>query len=148
MIKRHESYVYCAAKFAAAIAWQTRMGVKYSDGEDPAESHATHTANWATLLGIDVISRFRQLRFLEIDSAPLNGRYPFLFNFPLLQKLSISCTYLKWDLGILGRLPFLAELKCGGNPRLSGNIDSLRVFRDTLLYVLRATSWIWPTFHV
>jgi len=75
-----------------------------------------------------------QRSILEIDfHAPLNGRYPFLFNFPLLQKLVISrCDYLKWDLEILSGLPMLKVLICRSNELLSGNINSLRVLKDTL----------------
>jgi hypothetical protein len=72
---------------------------KYVDGEDPKKGRAVKTRrNWETY-DISVLSSFKKLRILEIDfHAPLNGRYPFLFNFPLLQKLVISrCDYLKWD---------------------------------------------------
>jgi hypothetical protein len=64
----------------------------------------------------------------------LNGKYPFLFNsFPLLQKLSIrQCKYLKWDLEMLAGFPFLKELVCRSNERLTGNINSLRVLKETL----------------
>ncbi len=80
------------------------QGHRYSDGEDPDElgvviSHvATHDINF--------ISTFRQLRVLEIDQdISLNGRYP-LFNFPLLQKLSINHQRnLKFDLDMMAGLP-------------------------------------------
>jgi len=106
---------------------------KYRDGENAAENWARHTAN-KTTLDIEILSSFRKLRILKIYAcAPLNGRYPVLFNFPLLQKLTIwNCTYLMWDLRMLKQLPLLKELKCGGNPRLFGNINSLRVLKDTL----------------
>jgi hypothetical protein len=70
---------------------------------------------------------------LEIN-VPLNGRYPFIFNsFPLLQKLSLKkCNDLKWDLEVLAGLPILKELDCGEKRHLTGNINSLRVLKDTL----------------
>eukprot|EP00985_Skeletonema_marinoi_P017198 scaffold9363_cov75-Skeletonema_marinoi.AAC.5 len=109
---------------------------KYSDGEDPEERMAAYSANWITH-DIEIISRFRKLRSLNIDGAPLNGRYPFLFNFPLLEQLKIHYVYhLKLDLEILaGGLPLLKELRCSGNPFLTGNINSLRVLKDVLAVV-------------
>ena len=105
-------------------------GIKYSDGEDPDEALASEFRN--AVCNIEIMSNFRKLRVLEID-AGLNGRYPFLFNFPLLQKLSIShCYYLKWDLDMLAGLPMLKDLECSYNPRLTSNIRSLRALKDTL----------------
>jgi hypothetical protein len=71
---------------------------------------------------------------LEIEcSAPLNGRYPGFFNFPLLQKLWIRCSNLKWDLDMLAGLPMLKELYCSQIfENLTGNISSLRVLKNTL----------------
>ena len=66
-------------------------GHKWSEGEDPDEEEAARTANW-TAHDIGILSNFRRLRSLEIGDALfkpcLNGIYPVLFNFPLLQKLS------------------------------------------------------------
>ena len=107
---------------------------KYNDGEDPNERVAARTATLPTH-DIEIISNFSKLRILSIQSAPLNGRYPVLFNsFPLLQKLCIhNCSpHLKWDLGMLAAFPLLKELYCWYNPRLTGNISSLRVLKDTL----------------
>jgi len=107
-------------------------GHKYSDGDDPERMQAGRTANFITL-DINIISRFRKLRILELYSAPLNGRYPVLFDFPLLHKLSIKYVHcLKWNLEILAGLPLLKELFCTSNESLTGNIDSLRVLKDTL----------------
>jgi len=58
---------------------------KYSDGEEPDEEEAARTAD-CTNHDINIISNFTKLRSLEIDDAPLNGRYPVLFNFPLLRS--------------------------------------------------------------
>jgi hypothetical protein len=105
---------------------------KYNDGEDPNEEFAARTAGY-TAHDIGIISNFRKLRILTINGG-LNGRYPLLFNsFPLLQKLTINqCGYLKWDLEMLSGLPVLKELDCERNGRVTGNINSLRVPKDTL----------------
>ncbi len=115
---------------------------KYIDGEDPDEEQATATrgADYTTH-DIEIISNFRKLRILDINIAPLNGIYPVLFNFPLLEKLSIhNCFCLKVDMEMLaGGLPMLKELICNdtipdpttGTPA-SGNINSLRVLKETL----------------
>ena len=108
---------------------------KYNDGEDPYRNLAASTAN-RTTHDIGIISNFSKLRDLTIYNAPLNGRYPVLFDsFPLLQKLSIkmcTCYRLKWDLDMLAGSPLLKELKCWDNLCLTGDINSLRVLEDTL----------------
>ena len=106
---------------------------KYVDGEDPDEGEAAQTAE-RTTHDVEIISNFRKLRILGINNARLNGRYPFLFNsFPLLQKLSIrGCKYLKWDLGMLAGLPSLKELCCECDSDVTGNINSLRLLKQTL----------------
>jgi hypothetical protein len=109
-------------------------GQKYSDGEDPDEETAASTADYTTY-NIEIISNFSKLKILEINTAGyMNGRYPFIFNsFPLIQKLSMdACFNLKWDLGMLTNLPLLKELYCSDNFHLTGNINSLRVLKDTL----------------
>ena len=76
------------------------------------------------------------LRSLVVHFAPLNGRYPCLFNFPLLNKLCITTNWkLKWDLEELAGLPMLKELYLNDNKQLTGNMNSLRVLRDTLAKV-------------
>jgi hypothetical protein len=106
---------------------------KYVDGEDPDQHWADETADCITH-EIDIVYNFRQLRILELaEYPPLNGRYPVLFNFPLLEKLSIThCQLIKWDLGMLAGLPLLKELHCYECGVLTGNINSLRVLKDTL----------------
>eukprot|EP00984_Skeletonema_dohrnii_P037380 scaffold39397_cov233-Skeletonema_dohrnii-CCMP3373.AAC.2 len=110
-------------------------GHKYSDGEDPDERRARDHAN-ETSHDITIISSFTKLRVLHFENAPLNGRYPVLFNFPLLRELSVSSSHLlKFDLGMLSAgCPSLKSLKMSGNPHLNltGNLRSLRVLRDTL----------------
>jgi hypothetical protein len=64
--------------------------------------------------------------------ADLNGRYPFLFNFQLLQKLTMGNCYLKWDFDMLAEFPSLKELDYDRIPRLNGSLSSLRVLKDTL----------------
>ncbi len=113
---------------------------KWSDGEDPDQRRAFECRNYISY-DIEIISSFRKLRNLNISdkySGALNGRYPALFNFPLLQTLMIqNCNYLKWDLNMLAGLPLLKKLYCPGNAySLSGNINSLRVLKNTLQNVI------------
>ena len=111
--------------------WGTRE--KFSEGEDPDEEQAAETADWNSS-DMEIISSFSKLRDLRIYSAPLNGRYPVLFNFPLLQILKISdCRYLKFDLDMISAgLPFLRELDCVRNECMTGNINKLRSLKHTL----------------
>eukprot|EP00984_Skeletonema_dohrnii_P022727 scaffold11824_cov78-Skeletonema_dohrnii-CCMP3373.AAC.1 len=109
-------------------------GHKYIDGEDPDEEIAAETAH-ETTHDINIISNFTKLRVLEIDNAPLNGRYPSLYNFPNLQSLAIAGNYnLKLDLDMLmfASLPLLKQLTICVNTHLTGNLRSLRVLKDTL----------------
>jgi hypothetical protein len=107
-------------------------GHKYSDGEDPNEALAAFHAD-ETAHHIGIISNFSKLRILKIWEAPLNGRYPVLFDFQLLQNLTIRyCRVLKWDLEMLEGLPLLKELDCCGTLKLEGNLMDLRVLKDTL----------------
>ena len=108
---------------------------KWSDGEDPHEFGVDLAAYYASWISHDIgiISNFRKLRILEIYGCVLNGRYPVLFNFPLLQKLWIRCPNLKWDLDMLAGLPMLKELYCSQIfENLTGNISSLRALKYTL----------------
>jgi len=110
-------------------------GHKYIDGEDPDERMAAETINFFSH-EIEIISNFKMLRSLVVHFAPLNGRYPCLFNFPLLNKLCITTNWkLKWDLEVLAGLPMLKELYLNDNKKLTGNINSLRVLKDTLAKV-------------
>ena len=108
---------------------------KYSDGEDPDEDIAAETAHYHTY-NIGVISNFRKLRKLYISHALLNGSYPVLFNFPLLQSLELrKCSNLKWDLSMLSGCPQLRRLivyMWYGNDQLTGDLRSLRALRNTL----------------
>ena len=105
---------------------------RFIDGEDPSERIAAATASW-TAHDINIVSNFRKLRKMSICEVPLNGRYPVLFNFPLIRVLHIQeCGHLKFDLEMLGGLPSLEELDCISNPCLTGNLRSLRARRDTL----------------
>eukprot|EP00984_Skeletonema_dohrnii_P033262 scaffold29248_cov140-Skeletonema_dohrnii-CCMP3373.AAC.2 len=108
---------------------------KYSDGDDPDEEWAAYSSNWITH-DIEILSRFRKLHSLDIVGAPLNGRYPFLFNFPLLQQLKIHYSRsLKFDLEMLAGLPLLKELRISGNDFVTGNLKSLRLLKDDLAVV-------------
>jgi hypothetical protein len=129
-------------------------GHVYSDGDDPEEWDINHI-NYI-VHDINIISRFRKLRILEFCQAPLTGRYPVLFNFPLLRDLSIRyCRHLKFDLDMLLGFPLLEELYCSDNEQFTGNISSLSPLkipskRCALLgvAVFMATSWNWQTFQV
>ena len=105
---------------------------KFYDGEDACEFEARATSHWHNH-DIEIVSRFRNLRELNLFQTSLNGRYPILFNFPLVQKLSIGlCDHLKWDLSMLAGFPLLKELEAECNPPLTGNINSLQCLKDTL----------------
>mmetsp|Transcript_2068 Transcript_2068/g.3289 ORF Transcript_2068/g.3289 Transcript_2068/m.3289 type:complete len:401 (+) Transcript_2068:130-1332(+) len=105
---------------------------KFNEGEDPDEQIAANEANFITH-EIEILYRFRKLRLLKIHYAPLNGRYPLLLNFPLLQYLSLNgLDWLKLDLEVLERLLLLIELHLHDIRLLTGNINSVRVLKDTL----------------
>ena len=113
---------------------------KYVDGEDPDEEEAARTASY-TAHDIGIISNFTKLRELKIsnwatwNTPQLNGRYPCFFNFPHLQKLTIfngRKVRLRFDLGVLAGLPVLKELNLSCIKFLTGNLNSLRVLKDTL----------------
>eukprot|EP00984_Skeletonema_dohrnii_P036431 scaffold37414_cov255-Skeletonema_dohrnii-CCMP3373.AAC.1 len=108
----------------------------YSIGKDPDEEMAQRTANLPSH-DINIISSFRKLRVMHMCNALLNGSFPVLFNFQLLEKLSVQfCNYLTFDLDMLKGLPSLRELDCFGNPRLTGDLSSLRVLKGTLESVI------------
>ena len=99
----------------------------FHNGENPDETHGYISLN------IGIISRFRMLRCLNIFQAGLNGRYPALFDFPLLQNLNIgNCGYLEFDLESLAGLPVLKQIIFTDLPCLTGNVKSLRALKDTL----------------
>jgi hypothetical protein len=112
---------------------------KYVDGEDPDVEWTIRTAS-RTACNIGIISNLTKLRELEIKNhVQLNGRYPCFFNFPHLQKLTISALYvsdnesrLKFDLEMLAGLPSLKELNCEYQEHLTGNLNSLRVLKALL----------------
>ena len=120
---------YLPSSYDFATSYSTYK--KYADGEDPDEEQARFGD--VITLDIDMLSNFTKLRELKLSSAPLNGSYPYLFNFPLLQQLTVSgCEHLKWDLGVLAGFPLLKEFHCEHNARMTGNIYSLRTLKDTL----------------
>mmetsp|Transcript_1303 Transcript_1303/g.2068 ORF Transcript_1303/g.2068 Transcript_1303/m.2068 type:complete len:424 (-) Transcript_1303:436-1707(-) len=107
------------------------FGQKYADGVDPNEDRVKYTKDHITR-DITILKRFKKLRVLELNDAPLNGRYAFLFKLPLLQKLTIvSMDCFKWDVFMLSGLLSLRELHCEGSG-VSGNIKDLRILKDTL----------------
>eukprot|EP00984_Skeletonema_dohrnii_P029104 scaffold19455_cov67-Skeletonema_dohrnii-CCMP3373.AAC.1 len=134
-VKKHKAMVTMATalpNLQQILLSSIAYGHKYRDGKDPDEEKAASTANWTTC-EIQIISKFTKLRRLTIICARLNGRYPVLFNFPLLQKLEIQyCRNLKWDLNSLTKLRCLKELNVDNCDSLTGSIKSLSVLKDTL----------------
>ena len=107
----------------------------YYDGEDPEYEIPTHDLDLAPH-DIGILSSFVKLRELTIEGAPLNGRYPTLFNFPLLQKLHLRGMHnFKFDLEMLVGLPNLEELRSEG-VFVTGNIRSLGILKDTLTKIV------------
>ena len=108
------------------------FGQKYADGVDPNEDRVNYTIKGHITPDITILTRFKKLRVLELNDAPLNGRYAFLFKLPLLQKLTIvSMDCFKWDVFMLSGLLSLRELHCEGSC-VEGNIKDLRALNDTL----------------
>ena len=114
------------------LNYGTRQGSRdrCADGEDPCDYPHPHAE---VMHDINIISNFSKLRSLRlVCGADLNGRYPVLFDFPLLQKLNISACSLKWDLEMLRGLPLLKELFCYGVPHMTGDIKSFRMLKDNI----------------
>jgi hypothetical protein len=107
---------------------------KFNDGEEPEE--IARTAEYTALNIVDVLSpaNFPNLHALYIDSdAPLNGKYPSLFNFSNLEKLTISrCNTIKFGFDMLAGLPSLKEFECVHNKLATGNLKDLSVCQNTL----------------
>jgi len=105
----------------------------YTVGEEPDQDLISADDN---IHNIEILHNFKRLRSLVVDNAPLNGIYPYLFNFPLLEKMVIvDCDFFHWDLSMLEGVPNLKEFYCdGGGNRTSvkGNLSSLRVLKDSL----------------
>eukprot|EP00984_Skeletonema_dohrnii_P029502 scaffold20195_cov75-Skeletonema_dohrnii-CCMP3373.AAC.2 len=115
------------------ISYFKRARHKYNDGEDPDEEQVARTANYS-IHDIEILSNFTKLRILEFECAPMNGRYPSLFEFSLLRKLNIWFGRMKWDLEMLEGLPLLEELHVNSGG-VAGNINSLKALKDTLTMV-------------
>ena len=108
---------------------------KYVDGEDSHELISSPNFVFQTYeYNINLVSNFSKLRKLSVLSdAPLNGRYPTLFNFPLLQELVITeCALLNVDFNMFARLTSLRKLDLRTMLHLTGNLGSLKVLKDTL----------------
>ncbi|KAL9186744.1 hypothetical protein ACHAXT_010464 [Thalassiosira profunda] len=84
-------------------------------------------------LGVDIVQSFRLVEQLNIRGARLNGTYPNFFNFSHLKQLHIGyMQYMKFDLEMVARMPLLEEVSLLHCKRLSGDIGSLGVLKDTL----------------
>ena len=116
---------------------------RFIAGDNPDDEVAIDTNQNYTTHDINIISNFKYLRKLEITrQAPLNGEYPVFFNFPFLQTLDINeqvsddrhegLGEFKWDLKMLEGLPMLRSLYVSAHHGLTGNVNSLRVLKDTL----------------
>ena len=82
---------------------------------------------------ISPIANFHHLVHLSIQTY-MNGSYPFLFEFPQLQSLQLKHPgNLQWDLSMLKGLPKLQTLHCIKNSKLTGNLKSIRVLRNSLV---------------
>lgn len=104
-------------------------GFKYNDGENPDEEEVASTADYITLDIVDALSKYPKRHALNIDGAPLNGEY-FLFNFSHLEKLTICCSKIKFDLKMLAGLPSLKELESESS--VTGSLINLSVCKNTL----------------
>ncbi|GFH59796.1 hypothetical protein CTEN210_16272 [Chaetoceros tenuissimus] len=114
--------------------------VKFQDGEDAQVWGYIRVHETTPVIDLECISRLKNLRKLFLEGIDLNGRYPFLFNFPRLQQLRIyGVGFLQWDLSMISNFPELQDLYVAHNHRLTGEIKSLRVLKNTLQKVVIAT---------
>ena len=85
---------------------------RFSHGMEADNWHATVSSNYEAH-DISILSNFTKLQNLFITESPLNGRYPFLFNFQHLQKLRlVNCNYLKVGFGYDRRITCLEGIEC------------------------------------
>ena len=103
---------------------------KYNDGKNPDAKEVTRTADYITLDIVDALSKYPNLHALNIDRAPFNGQYPSLFSFSRLEKLSIICSKIKFDLEMLAQLPSLKDFQSEFG--VTGSLKSLSVCKNTL----------------
>jgi hypothetical protein len=102
----------------------------YGSGQ-PASHQRSTTAGPVDL---SHIANFRHLRKLSICGASLRGSYPYMFDFPNLTTLEfVDVGDLVWDLEMLRGVPNLEKLTAVRNNHLTGNLDSIRVVRKTLV---------------
>ena len=100
-------------------------GVENQD--DPMDEHARP-------IDLSVLSQFHGLQRLFLKEIHLIGRMPFLFHFQHLKTLELVWKpSLQWDLAMLSGLPSLEHLRASFNDSLTGNIQSLRGLRETLV---------------
>ena len=108
---------------------------KIANGENPESSLVSSTFGGRPKpVDISPIANFRQLQKLDIESASMNGTYPFLFNFPNLHELTLmDVGRLNWDLEVLAGLPKLVKLRCIRNYKLTGSLADIRALRENLV---------------
>lgn len=84
---------------------------------------------------VSLISTFRNLRVLELKTDGLmRGRYPCLFDFPMLETFKIEQVYSKvqWDFSMLAGFPQLKELDVSIDDQIEDDISNLRILKNTL----------------
>eukprot|EP00984_Skeletonema_dohrnii_P011270 scaffold4477_cov91-Skeletonema_dohrnii-CCMP3373.AAC.1 len=127
--------------YMSGYDFSTGIGHRYANGEDPDEYEAHSTSNHITHNIVDMVSNFTKLRVLKLERASslnVNGKYPCLFNFPLLQHLTVStCPYLKWDLGLRVLKDTLERLTLQSCPKVEGNFMDHADFPKLKSLILR-----------
>jgi hypothetical protein len=78
--------------------------------------------------------RFPELRHLTLSGTDLSGFQPSIFLFRYLISLDLTENEeLEWDLESLSGLPNLQSLETYENRSMTGNLQSLRVLKDSLV---------------
>ena len=102
--------------------------VDFCHGEDSDPDHIPRSP-----IDLTPIEKFQGLKKLSIQGGKLNGRYPFLFQFPQLESLTLfGCGRIKFDLADLSGLSELKQLVLYYLPLVTGNLNSLRHFQSQL----------------
>ena len=117
------------------FVWRQGIG-----GEDIEADTRYYTKPMQTYPTYDVglVSTFRNLRVLELKTDGLmRGRYPCLFDFPMLETFKIEQVYSKvlWDFSMLTGFPQLKELDVSIDYQIEDDISNLRILKNTLQQV-------------
>lgn len=77
---------------------------------------------------------FPELRHLTLSGTTLSGSHPSIFQFRNLISLDVRRNNeMEWDLESLSGLPNLQKLQANSNLSMTGNLQSLRVLKNTLV---------------